>query len=206
VLPGGFGHARLTANGGGERFVQPRLKALAPAISGHILPYRAIMLVGRKTADLGRLRRTAAWVSDGMAEHSVCEPVLLRATNLLLRANAALGASDSRLLWQLPTMPATVAPLVYAVPVQLIAYHTAVIMGTDVDQPRNLASQRHHRLAFGRRCALGVGHQDQSPTAGGDFLHVGNGLVEDVRCGAISITGIVSSMSAIRPCLSSPAA
>ncbi len=39
----------------------------------------------------------------------------------------------------LPTMPATVAPLVYAVPVQLIAYHTAVIMGTDVDQPRNLA-------------------------------------------------------------------
>ena len=39
----------------------------------------------------------------------------------------------------LPTMPATVAPLVYAVPVQLIAYHTAVLLGTDVDQPRNLA-------------------------------------------------------------------
>jgi glucosamine--fructose-6-phosphate aminotransferase (isomerizing) len=39
----------------------------------------------------------------------------------------------------LPEMPATVTPLVYAVPVQLIAYHTAVIMGTDVDQPRNLA-------------------------------------------------------------------
>ena len=39
----------------------------------------------------------------------------------------------------LPTMPATVAPLVYAVPVQLLAYHTAVILGTDVDQPRNLA-------------------------------------------------------------------
>ena len=33
----------------------------------------------------------------------------------------------------------TVTPLVYAIPVQLIAYHTAVIMGTDVDQPRNLA-------------------------------------------------------------------
>jgi glutamine---fructose-6-phosphate transaminase (isomerizing) len=30
-------------------------------------------------------------------------------------------------------------PLLYAVPVQLLAYHTAVIMGTDVDQPRNLA-------------------------------------------------------------------
>jgi glucosamine--fructose-6-phosphate aminotransferase (isomerizing) len=39
----------------------------------------------------------------------------------------------------LPEMPATVTPLVYAIPVQLIAYHTAVIMGTDVDQPRNLA-------------------------------------------------------------------
>jgi glucosamine--fructose-6-phosphate aminotransferase (isomerizing) len=39
----------------------------------------------------------------------------------------------------LPDMPASVAPLVYALPVQLIAYHTAVIMGTDVDQPRNLA-------------------------------------------------------------------
>ncbi|HEX9882055.1 MAG TPA: glutamine--fructose-6-phosphate transaminase (isomerizing) [Hyphomicrobium sp.] len=39
-------------------------------------------------------------------------------------------------------MPAAAAftnPLVYAVPVQLLAYHTAVIMGTDVDQPRNLA-------------------------------------------------------------------
>src|SRR6202034_2348917 len=39
----------------------------------------------------------------------------------------------------LPSMPPTVAPLVYAVPVQLIAYHTAVLLGTDVDQPRNLA-------------------------------------------------------------------
>ncbi len=39
----------------------------------------------------------------------------------------------------LPAMPSTVTPLVYALPVQLIAYHTAVVMGTDVDQPRNLA-------------------------------------------------------------------
>jgi len=39
----------------------------------------------------------------------------------------------------LPAMPAAVTPLVYAIPVQLIAYHTAVVMGTDVDQPRNLA-------------------------------------------------------------------
>ena len=32
-----------------------------------------------------------------------------------------------------------VAPIVYALPIQLIAYHTAVFMGKDVDQPRNLA-------------------------------------------------------------------
>jgi glucosamine--fructose-6-phosphate aminotransferase (isomerizing) len=38
-----------------------------------------------------------------------------------------------------PPVHRFVAPLVYAVPVQLIAYHTAVFMGTDVDQPRNLA-------------------------------------------------------------------
>ena len=52
-------------------------------------------------------------------------------------ARAAEGQSWVTLT--LPTMAATVTPLVYAVPVQLIAYHTAVIMGTDVDQPRNLA-------------------------------------------------------------------
>ncbi|HTK13442.1 MAG TPA: glutamine--fructose-6-phosphate transaminase (isomerizing) [Xanthobacteraceae bacterium] len=39
----------------------------------------------------------------------------------------------------LPDVPDLVTPLVYAVPVQLLAYHTAVAMGTDVDQPRNLA-------------------------------------------------------------------
>jgi glucosamine--fructose-6-phosphate aminotransferase (isomerizing) len=39
----------------------------------------------------------------------------------------------------LPDMPAMVTPMVYAIPVQLLAYHTAVFMGTDVDQPRNLA-------------------------------------------------------------------
>jgi glucosamine--fructose-6-phosphate aminotransferase (isomerizing) len=40
---------------------------------------------------------------------------------------------------QVPPVHRFVAPLVYALPVQLIAYHTAVFMGTDVDQPRNLA-------------------------------------------------------------------
>jgi glutamine---fructose-6-phosphate transaminase (isomerizing) len=47
--------------------------------------------------------------------------------------------ADSLARLTLPAMPALVTPLVYAIPVQLIAYHTAVVMGTDVDQPRNLA-------------------------------------------------------------------
>ena len=46
---------------------------------------------------------------------------------------------DSLSKLTLPAMPAAVTPLVYAIPVQLLAYHTAVVMGTDVDQPRNLA-------------------------------------------------------------------
>ena len=40
---------------------------------------------------------------------------------------------------RMPTVNPFVAPIVYAVPMQLLAYHTAVFMGTDVDQPRNLA-------------------------------------------------------------------
>jgi glucosamine--fructose-6-phosphate aminotransferase (isomerizing) len=52
---------------------------------------------------------------------------------------APRAAVDSLATLILPDMPAAVTPLVYALPVQLIAYHTAVIMGTDVDQPRNLA-------------------------------------------------------------------
>ncbi|MEI8146646.1 MAG: glutamine--fructose-6-phosphate transaminase (isomerizing) [Alphaproteobacteria bacterium] len=39
----------------------------------------------------------------------------------------------------MPAMPSSITPLVYAIPIQLLAYHTAVVMGTDVDQPRNLA-------------------------------------------------------------------
>lgn len=39
----------------------------------------------------------------------------------------------------MPDMPAMVAPLVFAIPVQLIAYHVAAFLGKDVDQPRNLA-------------------------------------------------------------------
>jgi glucosamine--fructose-6-phosphate aminotransferase (isomerizing) len=59
---------------------------------------------------------------------------------LLTDPTGAEGAAVETLATlTLPAMPATITPLVYAIPIQLIAYHTAVVMGTDVDQPRNLA-------------------------------------------------------------------
>ena len=52
-----------------------------------------------------------------------------------------LSKLGSRHFWSmaLPSADHVVLPLLYAVPVQLLAYHTAVAKGTDVDQPRNLA-------------------------------------------------------------------
>jgi glucosamine--fructose-6-phosphate aminotransferase (isomerizing) len=52
---------------------------------------------------------------------------------------ASLASPGSLAMLTLPDMPALVAPLVFAVPLQLLAYHTALVLGTDVDQPRNLA-------------------------------------------------------------------
>ena len=40
---------------------------------------------------------------------------------------------------EMPKVHPLIVPLVYAIPVQLLAYHVAVVKGTDVDQPRNLA-------------------------------------------------------------------
>jgi glucosamine--fructose-6-phosphate aminotransferase (isomerizing) len=70
------------------------------------------------------------------------QEVAARGGNIILMTDAK-GAAEatvqSLVTIVLPDMPATFTPMVYAVPVQLLAYHTAVIMGTDVDQPRNLA-------------------------------------------------------------------
>ena len=46
---------------------------------------------------------------------------------------------SSLMTLRMPEMATSVTPLVYAIPVQLLAYHTAVNLGTDIDQPRNLA-------------------------------------------------------------------
>jgi glucosamine--fructose-6-phosphate aminotransferase (isomerizing) len=59
---------------------------------------------------------------------------------LLTDARGAEEASlDTMATLVLPDVAPELAPIVYSIPVQLIAYHTAVMRGTDVDQPRNLA-------------------------------------------------------------------
>jgi glutamine---fructose-6-phosphate transaminase (isomerizing) len=52
---------------------------------------------------------------------------------------AGLASPGSLETLVVPDMPTLVAPLVFALPLQLLAYHTALVRGTDVDQPRNLA-------------------------------------------------------------------
>ncbi|WP_426441098.1 glutamine--fructose-6-phosphate transaminase (isomerizing) [Bradyrhizobium genosp. P] len=70
------------------------------------------------------------------------QEVAARGGNIVLMTDAK-GAEEATLdtfaTIVLPDMPAAFTPMVYAIPVQLLAYHTAVVMGTDVDQPRNLA-------------------------------------------------------------------
>jgi glucosamine--fructose-6-phosphate aminotransferase (isomerizing) len=70
------------------------------------------------------------------------QEVAARGGNIILMTDAK-GAAEATIellvTIVLPDMDATFTPMVYAVPVQLLAYHTAVVMGTDVDQPRNLA-------------------------------------------------------------------
>jgi glucosamine--fructose-6-phosphate aminotransferase (isomerizing) len=51
----------------------------------------------------------------------------------------ALASGDGYRVLTVPAMPELTAPIVYTVPLQLLAYHVAVLKGTDVDQPRNLA-------------------------------------------------------------------
>jgi glucosamine--fructose-6-phosphate aminotransferase (isomerizing) len=69
------------------------------------------------------------------------QEVAARGGKIVLVSNAdpeAIGCPVAAHL-RMPQVHPFVSPLVYALPMQLIAYHTAVLMGTDVDQPRNLA-------------------------------------------------------------------
>jgi glutamine---fructose-6-phosphate transaminase (isomerizing) len=70
------------------------------------------------------------------------QEVMARHGKVLLMSDAAGVAAGGSGVWKaltLPEVPAPWAPILYAVPAQLLAYHTAIAKGTDVDQPRNLA-------------------------------------------------------------------
>jgi glucosamine--fructose-6-phosphate aminotransferase (isomerizing) len=69
------------------------------------------------------------------------QEVAARDGKIILVSDADTAAAGCAIQTALPvpSVHPFVTPLIYAVPVQLIAYHTAAFMGTDVDQPRNLA-------------------------------------------------------------------
>jgi glucosamine--fructose-6-phosphate aminotransferase (isomerizing) len=70
------------------------------------------------------------------------QEVMARKGRILLITDAEGAAAAGPGFWRTLVMPSVdpfVAPIVYAVAAQLLAYHAAVAKGTDVDQPRNLA-------------------------------------------------------------------
>ncbi len=70
------------------------------------------------------------------------QEVMARKGKVILISDAAGIAAGGDEVWipiAMPTVHASLTPILYALPVQLLAYHTAVAKGTDVDQPRNLA-------------------------------------------------------------------
>ncbi len=82
--------------------------------------------------------------SDRLYEKTVSnmQEVAARGGRIILitdKKGAAAASLDTMATIVLPDVPEFITPLVYALPIQMLAYHTAILMGTDVDQPRNLA-------------------------------------------------------------------
>ncbi|MDP4034203.1 MAG: glutamine--fructose-6-phosphate transaminase (isomerizing) [Pseudorhodobacter sp.] len=70
------------------------------------------------------------------------QEVMARHGKVLLISDVQGVAEAGMGCWKtltMPQVPALLAPILYAIPAQLLAYHTAIAKGTDVDQPRNLA-------------------------------------------------------------------
>jgi glucosamine--fructose-6-phosphate aminotransferase (isomerizing) len=82
--------------------------------------------------------------SDSLFEKTLSnvQEVAARSGRVLLVSDAdGIARLGAKVRWtvELPKVDPFVAPILYALPMQLLAYHTAVAKGTDVDQPRNLA-------------------------------------------------------------------
>ena len=81
---------------------------------------------------------------DGLFDKTVSnmQEVMARHGKVLLVTDAQGAKEAGEGTWSvltMPDIPALLAPILYALPAQLLAYHAAVAKGTDVDQPRNLA-------------------------------------------------------------------
>ena len=81
---------------------------------------------------------------DGLFDKTVSnmQEVMARHGKVVLISDAAGIAEAGAGCWKTLTLPSVApqfAPILYSVPAQLLAYHTAIAKGTDVDQPRNLA-------------------------------------------------------------------
>lgn len=80
---------------------------------------------------------------DGLFEKTVSnmQEVQARAGKVILVSDRH-GLAEAGPVWRglaMPQVPNLLAPIVYAIPAQMLAYYTALARGTDVDQPRNLA-------------------------------------------------------------------
>ncbi len=81
---------------------------------------------------------------DGLFDKTVSnmQEVMARGGKVMLITDtpgASAAADDTWITLVLPQVDPVLSPILYALPAQLLAYHTAVAKGTDVDQPRNLA-------------------------------------------------------------------
>jgi glucosamine--fructose-6-phosphate aminotransferase (isomerizing) len=81
--------------------------------------------------------------SDELYDKSISnmQEVMARSGKVLLISDRK-GLKDAGDVWGEIVMPECdplITPIIYSIPAQLLAYHTAVAKGTDVDQPRNLA-------------------------------------------------------------------
>lgn len=81
---------------------------------------------------------------DGLFDKTISnmQEVMARNGKVVLITDGEGAGEGSQGVWDVVTLPEVddvLTPILYAIPAQLLAYHTAVAKGTDVDQPRNLA-------------------------------------------------------------------
>ncbi len=81
---------------------------------------------------------------DGLFDKTVSnmQEVMARSGRVLLISDARAGEAGGEGVWKqitLPEAPELLQPMLYAIPAQMLAYHAALALGKDVDQPRNLA-------------------------------------------------------------------